>query len=160
MRWMGHVLRRDDESLIKSVWEGELTGTRRRGRPKLRWKDQIKRDMAKINTMEEDAQDRTVWRGKIGEAKSLLGFKWPWHLAAGMVIPSASTADGSPSKLTRLAIDRHCINSQGRLCTLHSATIYPPTHMDLTQSKWGRDGQQHAIDQILVTHPHTKRKVA
>ncbi|KAI5735218.1 hypothetical protein M8J77_015704 [Diaphorina citri] len=64
MRWMGHVLRRDDESLIKSVWEGELTGTRRRGRPKLRWKDQIKRDMAKINTTEEDAQDRTVWRGK------------------------------------------------------------------------------------------------
>ncbi|KAI5732183.1 hypothetical protein M8J77_022872 [Diaphorina citri] len=64
MRWMGHVLRRDDESLIKSVWEGELTGTRRRGRPKLRWKDQIKRDMAKINSTEEDAQDRTVWRGK------------------------------------------------------------------------------------------------
>ncbi|KAI5715018.1 hypothetical protein M8J77_009060 [Diaphorina citri] len=79
MRWTGHVLRRDDESLIKSVWEGELTGTRRRGRPKLRWKDQIKRDMAKINTTEEDAQDRTVWRGKIGEAKSLLGFKWPWQ---------------------------------------------------------------------------------
>uniref|UniRef100_A0A8D8VY55 Uncharacterized protein n=1 Tax=Cacopsylla melanoneura TaxID=428564 RepID=A0A8D8VY55_9HEMI len=81
MRWTGHVLRRGGESLIKSVWEGEIAGTRRRGRPKLRWKDQIKKNMEQINISEEEeeAQDRTVWRGKIGEAKSLLGFKWPWQ---------------------------------------------------------------------------------
>uniref|UniRef100_A0A8D8W071 Endonuclease-reverse transcriptase n=2 Tax=Cacopsylla melanoneura TaxID=428564 RepID=A0A8D8W071_9HEMI len=79
MRWTGHVLRRGSESLIKRVWEGEIAGTRRRGRPKLRWKDQIKKDMEQINILEEEAQDRTVWRGKIGEAKSLLGFKWPWQ---------------------------------------------------------------------------------
>uniref|UniRef100_A0A8D8TNG9 Craniofacial development protein 2 n=1 Tax=Cacopsylla melanoneura TaxID=428564 RepID=A0A8D8TNG9_9HEMI len=64
MRWTGHVLRRGGESLIKSVWEGEIAGTRRRGRPKLRWKDQIKKDMEQINILEEEAQDRTVWRGK------------------------------------------------------------------------------------------------
>jgi hypothetical protein len=58
------VLRRDDESLIKSVWEGELTGRRRKGRPKLIWKDQIRKDIEKISITEEEAQDRTVWRGK------------------------------------------------------------------------------------------------
>ncbi|KAL1450082.1 hypothetical protein WDU94_002536 [Cyamophila willieti] len=79
MRWTGHVLRRGSESLIKNVWEGEIAGTRRRGRPKLRWKDQIKKDMEQINITEEEAQDRTLWRSKVGEAKSLLGFKWPWQ---------------------------------------------------------------------------------
>lgn len=64
MRWTGHVLRRGGESLIKSVWEGEIAGTRGRGRPKLRWKDQIKKDMEKINITEEEAQDRTLWQGK------------------------------------------------------------------------------------------------
>ncbi|KAL1452545.1 hypothetical protein WDU94_006766 [Cyamophila willieti] len=79
MRWTGHVLRRNDESLIKNVWKAEVTGTRRRGRPKLRWKDQIRKDMEKVNITEDVAQDRTIWRQRIGEAKSLLGFKWPWE---------------------------------------------------------------------------------
>uniref|UniRef100_A0A8D8QY66 Endonuclease-reverse transcriptase n=1 Tax=Cacopsylla melanoneura TaxID=428564 RepID=A0A8D8QY66_9HEMI len=79
MRWSGHILRRNSDSLIKSIWEADINGTRGRGRPRLRWKDQIRKDMEQIDITEEDAQDRTVWRTRIGEAKSLLGFRWSWE---------------------------------------------------------------------------------
>ena len=43
----------------------ELPGKRKRGRPKRRFMDVVKEDMAEVEVMEEDAVDRNNWRRKI-----------------------------------------------------------------------------------------------
>ena len=45
LSWFGHVQRRDDYNVVKSV-----LNTRPRGRPKLRWMDRLKDDMKKNNS--------------------------------------------------------------------------------------------------------------
>ncbi|XP_062141894.1 uncharacterized protein LOC133849872 [Drosophila sulfurigaster albostrigata] len=41
LRWLGHVVRMDEESPAQKVFEARVDyGRRRRGRPNLRWKDQ------------------------------------------------------------------------------------------------------------------------
>ena len=48
---LGHLARMNDDNVAKRVFERNPEGRRRRGRPKLRWKDA--------------ALERAVWRGLI-----------------------------------------------------------------------------------------------
>ena len=43
----------------------ELPGKRKRGRPKRRFMDVVKEDMAEVEVTEEDTVDRYNWRRKI-----------------------------------------------------------------------------------------------
>ena len=43
----------------------ELPGKRKRGRPKRRFMDVVKEDMADVEVTEEDTVDRRNWRKKI-----------------------------------------------------------------------------------------------
>ena len=43
----------------------ELPGKRKRGRPKRRFMDVVKEDMAEVEVTEEDTVDRHNWRRKI-----------------------------------------------------------------------------------------------
>ena len=43
----------------------ELLGKRKRGRPKRRFMDVVKEDMAEVEVTEEDTVDRRNWRKKI-----------------------------------------------------------------------------------------------
>ena len=43
----------------------ELPRKRKRGRPKRRFMDVVKEDMAEVEVTEEDAEDRRNWRWKI-----------------------------------------------------------------------------------------------
>ncbi|KAK6760556.1 hypothetical protein RB195_021861 [Necator americanus] len=45
MRWFGHVLRREEESVAKTALKLDVSGVRPRGRPKIRWLDCVKLDM-------------------------------------------------------------------------------------------------------------------
>ena len=49
---------------MSSVWGGkvEVSGSRRRGRPRTRWKDVINRDMGEKNINEVLANNKNVWR--------------------------------------------------------------------------------------------------
>ena len=38
VRWYGHVLRRDDDSVLRVALDLEVSGKRKRGRPKKTWK--------------------------------------------------------------------------------------------------------------------------
>ena len=38
VRWYGHVLRRDDDSIMRVALNLEVSGKRKRGRPKKTWK--------------------------------------------------------------------------------------------------------------------------
>lgn len=79
LRWIGHILRKDEDSTTSQVWMNEPDGQRPRGRPKSRWKDRIKQDFRRLEIREEDAQDRVKWRQAVNEAKYQLGYRWPWQ---------------------------------------------------------------------------------
>ena len=67
LRWTGHVTRMPDERLPKKVLYGELQeGKRSQGGQKKRYKDTLKASLKDFNipieSWEQVAQDRTMWR--------------------------------------------------------------------------------------------------
>ena len=65
LRWYGHVLKKDDEYIGRRMLRMELPGKRKRGRPKMRFTDVVKEDMAEVEVTEKDTEDRSNWRWKI-----------------------------------------------------------------------------------------------
>jgi hypothetical protein len=43
--WLGHLERVDEDRMPKKIFTQELEGTRRRGRPRKRWKEEVERDL-------------------------------------------------------------------------------------------------------------------
>ena len=62
LRWYGHVMRRDQECVGRKMMEMELSGKRKRGRPKRRFLDVVKEDMEEVDAKETDIEDRKMWR--------------------------------------------------------------------------------------------------
>ena len=62
IKWAGHVERMADDRLPQRVAELREPGRRRRGRPRLRWEDCVKRDVKKAGE-EEDWKKKTRDRG-------------------------------------------------------------------------------------------------
>lgn len=77
LRWLGHVARMDEERLPKKVFEGGIEGRRPAGRPRMRWYDNVLKDLENLglqNPREEwrdMAADRRVWRGLVRAAMGL-----------------------------------------------------------------------------------------
>ena len=61
MRWFGHVQRRDKYDATRKILQMTVDGKRIRGRPKLRWRDLVKEDMARNQMTTEMAEDRKHW---------------------------------------------------------------------------------------------------
>ena len=53
LQWAGHVERMVDDRLPKRAAELREQGRRRRGRPRLRWEDCVKRDVRKAGEKED-----------------------------------------------------------------------------------------------------------
>ena len=62
VRWYGHVLRRDDDDVLKIALNFEVNGKRKRGRPRKTWKQLVEKEINKIGLKTEDALDRAKWR--------------------------------------------------------------------------------------------------
>ena len=62
LKWYGHVLRRLDEYIGKGVMGMEVSGKRRRGRPKRTWMDSVRNDLSERELSGEDTQDRAKRR--------------------------------------------------------------------------------------------------
>ena len=60
-KWYGHVLRRDDDSVFRVALNFEVSGKRKRGRPKA-WKKHVEEETEKIGLKKEDALRRDKWR--------------------------------------------------------------------------------------------------
>jgi len=70
----GHVIRMNETRSIKKIFEGKLDGRRSRGRPRLRWIDDVEDDLRKLGVKRWRAKalDREEWASIISEAKAKL----------------------------------------------------------------------------------------
>ena len=64
LRWYGHVMKRDQEYVGRRVIKIKLLIKRKRGRPKRRFLDVVKKDMGKVGAR-EDIENRIRWRNII-----------------------------------------------------------------------------------------------
>ena len=64
LRWFGHITRREDEEqhVAREAMSMEVEGTRRRGRPRIRWKDCIRSDMREKGLSRRSAGNRNLWK--------------------------------------------------------------------------------------------------
>ena len=66
LRYFGHIDRRNGDNIEKVLIQGSIQGTRKRGRPKLRWTDGIKEMTGlSLNTAHRLSQNRDRWRSII-----------------------------------------------------------------------------------------------
>jgi hypothetical protein len=68
--WLGHVKRMEAGAMPRRTMEGKLFIGRRKGRPRLRWMDDVVADLRtmKIRQWTEKAADREQWRLVVNEA--------------------------------------------------------------------------------------------
>jgi GTP1/Obg family GTP-binding protein len=72
IRWLGHVERMEDNSMPKRMLKGRLHSKRRKGRPRMRWLDDVESDLKKmkLKRWKEKMREREQWRLVVEEAKA------------------------------------------------------------------------------------------
>lgn len=75
LRWAGHIARADENYPPKRIFKSGPVGTRRRGRPRLRWKGGVDEDAAKIGAAnwQRLAMNRDEWRTRLKKVGAHLG---------------------------------------------------------------------------------------
>jgi hypothetical protein len=73
LKWLGHVIRMDQELL--KIFESKPEGRRNVGRPRLRWQDDVENDLRvmRVKRWRKKTQNRKEWASVIKEAKVLTG---------------------------------------------------------------------------------------
>jgi len=74
LEWLGHVIRMNETRCVKKICEGKLEGRRGRGRPRLRWIDDVEDDLRKfgVKRWRTKVLDREEWASIISEDKAKL----------------------------------------------------------------------------------------
>ena len=62
VRWYRHVIRRNDDNILKKAMMMEVNGKQKRGRPKMTWRRQVEESVKEVWLKIEEAGDRTRWR--------------------------------------------------------------------------------------------------
>jgi hypothetical protein len=72
IRWLGHIERMQDNTIPKKMLYGKLYATRRIGRPKMRWLEDVSMDLRKmgVNEWRDRTRDQETWRRIVEEAKA------------------------------------------------------------------------------------------
>jgi hypothetical protein len=63
LNWLGHVERMSNERVPKTIYKWKLYATRPKGRPRLRWEDDMRNDLGRMGTKN--------WKQKAQESKEL-----------------------------------------------------------------------------------------
>jgi hypothetical protein len=73
--WLGHLERMEEDRMPKKTFTQEQEGSRRRGRPRKRWKEEVERDLQVLGVRRwrELVTDRKKWRDIVGQAKNHSG---------------------------------------------------------------------------------------
>ncbi|KAK4882770.1 hypothetical protein RN001_003028 [Aquatica leii] len=72
IKWLGHVMRKDKTKTIRIVTEWKPTENRKRGKPKIRWIDDVVDDLKtlEIKNWKVKCHNRTEWSRIAEEAKN------------------------------------------------------------------------------------------
>ena len=72
LRWLGHVARMEDETPARKVLDARVGGQRRRGRPRLRWLDQVGDVLTSLGVANwrRRARSRGAWRQLVRQAET------------------------------------------------------------------------------------------
>ena len=75
IQWMGHVQRMKETDMCKKIMNGKLYSNRKRGRPKLRWIDQVEEDLEKmkVKNWKKKSGERVTWNSIVEKAKAHQG---------------------------------------------------------------------------------------
>jgi hypothetical protein len=73
--WLGHLERMEEDRMPKKIFTQELEGTRRRGRPRKRWKEEEEGDLQVLGVRRwtELVADRKKWNDIVRQAKAHSG---------------------------------------------------------------------------------------
>jgi hypothetical protein len=82
--WIGHAERMEESRMPKRVMRKKIYTKRRRGRPKVRWLDDVQEDLRAMRIgWRGKAQDRDLWRRTAQEAKAQEGLQSQVVVAGG-----------------------------------------------------------------------------
>ncbi|GFV61736.1 uncharacterized protein TNCV_188941 [Trichonephila clavipes] len=72
IKWAGHVIRRNEDRTTKKVFNAQPIGTRRKGRPNLRWIDGLEKDLPVLRTRTWRTLEgrRLAWKRLLEKAKA------------------------------------------------------------------------------------------
>jgi len=72
--WLDHLERMEEDRMPKKISIQELEGTRRRGRPRKRWKEEVERyQVLGVRRWRELVADRKKWKDIVRQAKAQSG---------------------------------------------------------------------------------------
>ena len=73
--WLGHLEGMGEDRMSKKIFTQELEGTRRRGRPRKGWKEEVERDLQVLGVRKwrELVADRKKWKDVVRQAKAHSG---------------------------------------------------------------------------------------
>jgi hypothetical protein len=73
--WVGHLEGMEEDRMPKKIFTQELEGTRRRGRRRKGWREEVERDLQVLGVRRwrELVIDREKWRGIVRQAKAHSG---------------------------------------------------------------------------------------
>jgi len=73
--WLGHLERMEEDRIPKKIFTQELEGTRRRGRTRKRWKEEVERDLQVLGVKRwrQLVADRKKWKDIVRQAKAHSG---------------------------------------------------------------------------------------
>jgi len=72
LSWLGHVERMPNERVAKTIYKWKPYATRPKGRPRLRWEDDVRNDLRKMGVKDwkQRAQERKQWNEITEQAKT------------------------------------------------------------------------------------------
>jgi hypothetical protein len=75
IRWLGHRERMEEDRMPRKIFTQELEGTRRRGRPRKGWREEVERDLKvmAVRRWRELVIDRDKWRGIVRQTQAHSG---------------------------------------------------------------------------------------
>ena len=70
--WLGHLERMEGDRMPKKIFNQQLEGTKRRGRPRKRWKEQVEGDLQVLGLRRrrETVSDRNKWKDVVQQVKA------------------------------------------------------------------------------------------
>jgi len=75
MSWLGHLERMEEDRMPRKIFAQEREGTRRRGRPRKGWEEEVERDLQVLGVRRsrELVIDREKWNDIFRQAEAHIG---------------------------------------------------------------------------------------